>query len=156
MLNAWTLNGPSAPLIGDGLRAAVASALAGDPAVSALVGTRVAYGQAVESWPTGACRCVYQVVSLTRPTAIDDPLTIQAARVQVALSGRGAADVVDAAEAVRLLLHGFAGTLGGLVTVRECRVEAERDLPEPPKDASDRWTHRTVIDVFVRYLEARP
>lgn len=157
MLNAWTLNGPavrSMPVAT--LRAALADALATDGTISTFVGDRVTYGMVPQSRDPADTAIAYQVVSITRPTAIDAPLTIQLARAQIAVSGFDAEEVEDTCEAVRQLLHGFTGTLAGVLTVKECRIEAERDLPEDPKEGSDRWTYRTVIDAIVRYIEARP
>jgi hypothetical protein len=157
MLNAMTLNGPAAAALPEAtLRAAVAAALAGDATVSAYVGDRVTYGMMSQARANDACGIAYQVVSLTRPTALDNPLTIQQARVQVAIASTNALDVEDAAEATRRLFHGFTGTLAGTIDVKECRLDAERDLPQEPVDGSDRWTHRTVLDLMIRYVEARP
>ena len=157
MLNAFTLNGPSVRnLPAATLRAALADAIASDATLASLVGDRVTYGMVPQSRDPADAAIAYQVVSIVRPTALDAPLTIQSARAQIAVSGHDAEAVEDCAEAVRLLLHGFTGTLAGVVTVKECRIEAERDLPEDPGDGSDRWMYRTVIDAIIRYIEARP
>jgi hypothetical protein len=157
VLNALTLNGPpAATLPASTLRVCLAAALADDATVSSIVGARVTYGMVPQGRDPSLAAIAYQVVSIGRPAAIDDVLTLQSARAQIAISCLDALQVVDGAEAVRRLLHGFTGTLAGSLIVKECRVEAERDLPETTGDGSDRRLHRTVLDVFVRYYEARP
>lgn len=157
MWNAYTLNGPVVPPpAGDSLRHAVHAALTAFAPLAAVVGDRVYHAVATETVVKGVTCVAYQVASQDRPGTLDRPGTIAAARVQVACFGESLAEVEAAAEAVRQLFHGFTGVLGGVLTVAECHLDGDRDLPEPPRDGSGRWTYRTILDVLIRYREPVP
>lgn len=85
----------------------------------------------------------YDVVS-EHPTA--QPI------VEVTIVGRDdshAKQVLDIAEAVRLIFSGYVGFLGVDDTyVQGCTVEAELSLPpQLLGDGGDRWSHAAVIDL---------
>lgn len=158
LLNLWPPfePGADAPTVAADLRRAVFAALRADAGLAAVVSTRVYHGIATDTIALGATAVTYQVTAQDRPADLARPLTIVPARVRVTCFGQVLADVIAAVERVRQIFHGFTGSLGGLITVVECRVANEVDTPVPPRDGGSKWTYRTVIDVAVRYREALP
>lgn len=75
-------------------------------------------------------------------------------RIQVDCWGKTLSDVETLAEAVRQI-DGYSGTMGA-VSVFFTMILSEHDQHESPKNASEQWLYRRVIDVQVKYAESIP
>jgi len=76
-------------------------------------------------------------------------------RIQISAWSHKLAECVAIAEAIRQRFDGHQGPMGE-VHVNSCLLQSEVDLPEPPKDASDRWTYQIALDYRVSHRVSIP
>lgn len=76
-------------------------------------------------------------------------------RVQISAWANRQSEVVAIAEAIRHRFDGFKGLMGE-VEILSCLFQDEVDLPEPPNDGSDRWTHQIAIDYRISHRVSIP
>ena len=122
--------------------------------ITALVSTRI-YPRHLPRDTTTYPVLTHQLISNIHGHVLGGAAGITTATVQVDCWGLKLSDVETLAEAVRVALQGFMGSMGS-VSVHFVSIENEHDQHEAPKDASETWLYRRVIDVQVKYAESVP
>lgn len=97
----------------------------------------------------------HQVISLNHLHVLGGAAGQVTARVQLDCWSRSLSDMEILTEAVRQSLDGFSGTMG-TISVFFCMILLEHDQHESPKDSSQKWLYRRVIDVGIKYAETIP
>lgn len=104
------------------------SYLSAQPALTALIGTRLTPGFVKEGDPLPAV--AYFRVSTPREESLDGPAGLAWPRFQFSIYGNDYPKVMAVAEVIRLALAGYHGTMGDM-TIREITTEGERDSYDP-------------------------
>ena len=123
-------------------------------AVTNLVGTRI-YPRHLPRDNTTYPVLTHQLISNNHLHVIGSAAGQSTARVQVDCWGLKLADVETLAEAVRGILQGYSGKMG-TVDVGFVMLVNDMDMHESPKDASEQWLYRRVMDFTVKYGESVP
>jgi hypothetical protein len=137
------------------LRASLVAALKADATVAAVAGAQVYPLTLPERKNPPAV--LYHVEDQDRRESLDGPTGSAEARARVGCGSKaGFADCAPLAAAVRRLLDGLTGRLGGSggVYVEACVSAGEHDHYDPPDDGSDRGTYWTVLDYLILYRES--
>lgn len=137
------------------LRAGLVAALSTSPAVQAIVDSAIFPLHVPETHPLPAL--FYEVTDDPRDQDLDGPTGTAQATINISLLSRTFTECEAAATAVRQLLHGFTGLLGGLVPVDDIFLDNEHDVLGSAGvviDASDRPTYEIVQEFEVFYRES--
>lgn len=96
----------------------------------------------------------FQRISTTREYGIDGAAGLATVRMQIDSWSDNGNEAVQLAEAVRLTLDGYKGTLG-THEVAFIQLVGEQSLNEKPA-AGDNWIYRRSQDYMIRFAEATP
>lgn len=121
---------------------AIQAILAAASGVTALT-SRIYSGRAPRT--AAAPYVVHNQIAATPVTTMDGPNTTEQADVQIDCYAQTGSDAMDLAEAVRIAVDGYAGTIATInvrATVRNNQFNAE---PLPPTDGSDTPRYRVVV-----------
>lgn len=116
--------------------------------ITSVVGTRI-YPQHLPRNSSYPC-LTHQLVSRTYGHHLSGVTGLSTARVQVDCWGEKLSDVETLAEAVRVALDGYFGTIGD-VTVAFVQLDNEQDLSEAPQDESEQWLYRRTQDYLIKH-----
>lgn len=126
------------------IRRAIAEMLAGDPALSALVGGRIYPGGLPQDCELPAV--TYVVAGTREPRNLAASTPYRSTRLRVSAWSNGEAEAEDVVEAVRARLVDFSGAVG-TVRIASISVEGEVDQPESGADGDDAYTYQIVLDL---------
>jgi hypothetical protein len=130
--------------------------MAGDSAISAIVGSGVAARVFPGIPPPNATApfISFRRISYRRLNQFDGPMSLNAAMFQVDCWGSTNEEMVDLSEAVRGLLDGFRGDMGTVnVAVRRANLIGQNDDPEDPSDGGGVDVNRNRMDFEIWHLE---
>lgn len=144
-------SGGGGPVVAVDLRSALYKSLANDPAIVAVVGSRV-YPTFLPQ--TGKHPCVvFTVISDVRAKGLSGTLGAATARVQFDLRAYRLSDAVALKEALRLKWEGYRGEMQGL-EVLWAEPVSEHDFARDPEDASDDRPVVIEVDYFFKYRQS--
>jgi hypothetical protein len=137
------------------LRVGLVAALKANAGITAAVGSEIYPLRLPETHPAGAPALLYQVAGVNRHETLDGP---SGNATCVLRFGAGSANYLDnraTSKAVRALLDGFIGTLGGAVYIQGCtfKPDSETELEDQPVDKSDRVMFWTIFEFITLYRE---
>ena len=132
---------------------AVYSLLAGDAAVSALVGTRVYPNVAPQN--TAYPHIVYQLINVSHIEVLAGSFGNARSLVQVSCRSHDYDEARDLAEKCRLVLQGYAGTAAS-IEISGVNLVDDRDIYDPPRLADEPGTYGVQLDFAVWNIEAIP
>lgn len=133
------------------VEAAIVTLLTGDTAgVNALIAGRIA----AAAMPQGLARpnVVYQRIGTRRRYSNDGPTGLARARLQVSCYADTPKAAKQLAAAVREVLDGYSGTVGGC-TIQALFLDDERDAPQPPATGRDLGVFGVQFDALIHYDE---
>lgn len=130
---------------------ALATHLANDSGISAIVGTRIYAGLRPQKSPLPSI--VYSRVSGVRIESLQGSSGLARPRFQIDCCGKSYPAVKNLAEAIRLSLEGFRGTMGGGGGVV---VQCVRYLGDIDFYSDDEEIFRVALDFEIWHNEPRP
>ena len=121
--------------------------------VTAEVSTRIYPSRA----PQGAARPYLTMhrVSMPHEHHMTGAAGLTRPRVQISAWADRADQAESAAEAVRVALQGFTGTVS-TVKIRQCHLDSQRDAYDPPADSGDVGRHAVHNDYMIWHTESKP
>ena len=122
--------------------------------ITNLVGTRI-YSHHLRRDTATYPLITHQLVGNDHEHMLSGAAGIASARFQIDCWGLKMSDVEALAEQVRLAMQGYQGTMGS-TCVKFTLFLNEFDLSESPKDASEQWLYRRVLEFQVKYAESIP
>ena len=132
------------------VEAALVTLLTTDATVAALIGTRIApVGQ-----PQGVARpnVIYQRIGTKRDYHNEGSTGLPSARIQVGCYADTYKTARQLAGAVRAVLDGYRGTVGGQ-EIAGVWLDDERDAPQPPADGKGAGVQGVQFDAVIAYRE---
>ena len=128
------------------IESAIRTRLVADPTLSGLVAGRIYPGIAPQR---GALpRIVYSRTSTRRILEMAGPSGLAQPRLRFEIFANDYSDAKDIAEALRVSLDGFAGTISGTV-VALAEVEEEDDGIVPPSDGGEQAIYSVSIEALI-------
>lgn len=133
--------------------------LSSKSAITDLVGTNIWKGHLPQSYATAdvwtSPAITFSKVSEVHDHNLDGGSGCARARIQVDCWASTAAVAENIAEQIRLVLQGYAGSIGS-VTATSVILDNVLSLPEPPVDGSSKWRYHEICDFLVIYRESKP
>jgi len=133
-----------------GVDAALWEILHTDATVEALVGTAIYPGFVPQHASMPAI--VYQRISAVRTLTFGGPLGYVDARYQVTAWDDSFGDCLTLADAIRLRLDGYRGTVGSIV-IHGLSLENQSDVAEEPAESQQRLRWGCRMDFMLTYAE---
>lgn len=109
----------------------------------------------VKGVPVLPC-ATYSVVSEVPVNKINGSAGLTRTRIQFSFFSKTFADVANGAESLRLVLHGYSGTIGDVTATKVVKVNGITPPAPPPNDASDTTVFHKAVDYMFTYYEQIP
>lgn len=130
------------------IKTALTALILGDAGVSALVGNRVHWLRLPDG-VDGLPYLILQGVGDEGGYTLDGDMGLDSSRVQIDVYAGSQLAAWDIERAMRALLSGYSGTVGG-VEIQWCQFLTRRDMP-PVKVAAAEWRSRSTADYRFRW-----
>ena len=138
------------------VESALYSYLTGVTGVTDVIGTRL-YSDLANASGITRPFVSYFVVSENPSRHFGGPAGLKFARIQMDVWASSGPSRRAVAEALRLALDGFSGTMGAeLLVVRRCALDMVRNTYVDPEDGTETPTYRATIEVEITHQESVP
>lgn len=134
------------------LRKDLADWLAAEPTITTIIGTRI-YATRLPDTPAYPSLS-YRQISAEYLYTLEGSSGVAIFTVQFDCWAKTLTAMEDLAEALRLKLQGFSGTMG-TTEIRFATLVNEIDIPEPPNDGGT-WTYHKACDYEIKINVAIP
>jgi len=134
---------------------AVQSFLSNQSTITAIVSTRI-YPHHISGKPNPTYPALtHQLKGNNHQDILSGGAGYSIARIAIDCWATHPGTIETLAEAVRLKMQGYSGLMGA-TQVDRANLVNEFDMDEPPKDGSNQWLYRRVMEFSLRYQEAVP